>query len=183
MPNMKTHIVMVQATGHSVTLPAADGLSYRPINEDATFALIGRVAVWSAYVDRLVERMIWLLMGVGAEAGAAATGKMANTDQLFTRAIKLARSKPMPDGFITKLEAAHQATLDLRDQRARILHDPWHVSSIGELAQFRAAPKGASQVFGFVDVSEQEVRDVIGRYEAHFAEVGALHDKLKTAGP
>jgi hypothetical protein len=179
----KVVVIKALATGHSVELPTAAGVVFQPIPDvDATLALVGRVAVVAAYVEGLLDRMIWNLLGVDHRLGSLQTNTLVGADQRLLRCLKLGRARPLADEVITRLEAAQVAAADLSEARARILHDPWFVDvASGRTAQFRAAPRKTPTVFGFVEVSPAEVEEVIERQRVLWAEVAALHDAIKVA--
>ena len=139
-------IVEVRATGHSATLLPADGTRLRPIqpsNDAALLAEIGRIALLSAYVERLLDRMIWLLVGGDPATAALETRKLAAVEQRFDKIVASGAGKPQFDTEVAvPLAATRQKAIDLWAARARIIHDPWYLEEDGVSAcQFRAMPK------------------------------------------
>src|SRR5262249_49172800 len=68
--------ISASVTGHSTKL-LARGVAFRPLgasqSDEAILAQIGRVAVYAAYVDRLLDQMIWLFLGAEPAQGALQT--------------------------------------------------------------------------------------------------------------
>jgi hypothetical protein len=179
----KPVILPVRATGHSAVLKAAGGASLRPIqlnDEPEVLALIGRVAVLSAYVERLLDRMIWQLLRLGPIEGAVQTRSLPNLEQRFDRILALGAEQGLPDTLLMRLPELRRRAIALGEARARIIHDPWYVETdSGRSAQFRAMPKrAATPIFDFVHVAPEEVRNVLEDQVKLWNDLAPIHDEI-----
>lgn len=179
----KVVIMTVRATSHSTKLPAAGGLFFRAIQPSEDVAVltdIGRIALYSAYVERLLDRMTWLLMGGDPAAHAPETSKLPGADQRFAKIATTGAGKPLFDAEIAPLLGPlRQRAADLWDARARIIHDPWYLEEDGvSTRQFRAMPKKGPAVFEHVEVSLTEVVQVVDRLVALWNDLAPIHDRI-----
>lgn len=179
----KGTIVDVQATGHAIDLRASAGRLLQPIQPEASseiLAKIGWVALMSAYLERLLDRMIWLLLG-GAPADAALqTRRLVGAEQRINEILKLGEAQGLPGGVLSQLRGIRQVAIDVSEQRARIIHDPWYADvDSGRLAQFRAMPKRAPEpVFDYVEVSPGEVDQVLVRQTELWNALAPIHNTI-----
>jgi hypothetical protein len=179
----KPVIMTVHATAHGVDLRAAGGLLFRPIQPSESLTVLadlGRIALYSAYIERLLDRMIWLLVGGDPSAVAPATSNLVGTEKRFERIEKEGAGKPKFALEIAPLLASpRQKAADLWDRRARLIHDPWYLEADGVgLRQFRAMPRKGPQVFEHVRVVPEELTDVIAGLIALWNQLGPIHDRL-----
>lgn len=128
-----------------------------------------------------MDLFIWQLSGIDNPFGACITAQIMGATPRFNTLIALATKKKISESLIEEIRDLMRKTYDVQEDRNRLVHDPWYIETrSGRPGQFKSVPRKGLQ-FGFEDIDETFVRNVMGRIQRRRQAVLILRDKVFAA--
>jgi hypothetical protein len=146
------------------------------------YALVGRVASEWAHLEHSLDIIIWRLTRLDEPIGAALTSQLMGPTPRYNAIGSLLAAHGL-DKLVEKITKLKNKTYDLADRRNRIIHDPWYLELMtAQASQFRAMPIKDPR-FGFVDIEESQIDDLLKDIQTRRHEVTLFWNELLKALP
>ena len=143
--------------------------------------LVGRVANDWAFVEHLLDEIIWQLAGHDAATGACLTAQIMGAWPRMLTITALCTNRRLPEKVLNQIDDVGRKLRGVQDRRNRILHDPWYLEDASQQTQqYRAMPKD-ELVIGFQEVTEQYLLETLEKIERRITMVNELKQAITAA--
>ena len=103
--------------------------------------LIGQVASGWAYVEHILDGIIWELVGVEPSYGACITAQVMGIGNRCRILLALAELKHLDKSIVDRITELMRRSYDTGELRNRIVHNPWFLEHQSKTAtQFKSMP-------------------------------------------
>lgn len=145
------------------------------------YAKIGRVAAGWAELEHTYDVMIWDLYKNTSQAELSCiTGRLIGYRPRAEAVTALCELRGIDAKIISAIKAFSNELGGINNERNRIIHDAWYVSSEGEVNQFKIPVYGKER-FGFREVDDGEIESLINRIRAKVDALRKLRGDLFAA--
>jgi hypothetical protein len=123
--------------------------------------LVGRVANEWAFVEHLLDEIIWHLAGLDAPTGACLTAQIVGSWSRMLTITALCTHRGVGQPVLNQISDVARQLHGVQARRNRILHDPWYLEDGSQQTQqYKAMPKD-ELVIGFQEVTEDYLNETI----------------------
>jgi hypothetical protein len=135
-----------------------------------THSLVGRVAADWAYVEHLLDVILWEL---GLDASLIA--KIWKSDSKMEKILDLCTNKQMNKGILDEITKLRDQVKDLQNRRNRIVHDPWYIEDRTKI------PQQYKLQSGFHPANEADLKKTLEEIDRSIKTVTKLRESINAA--
>jgi hypothetical protein len=150
----------------------------RPPPHHPIHNLVGRVAADWSLVEHTLDLIIWQLARLDDETGACLTAQISGVYGRIPTIVSLSLRRGLGDSILKQIKDLYGPLQFCQNHRNRIVHDPWYLDDATQLTeQFKSMAK-EERLFGFHEVTEVYVNDILEKIGRRIEEIGDLRNAI-----